>query len=168
MVVTRREFGQVVLAGVPAAAAVLGARQLHVQARTANRSLINGVQFGLQPFCYHDLPMIRENRGELIRRLVRNGMGMVELHATWVEPRFNGAGATASAARGKLREWRLNPPAGYYQGIPARALIPAQKYHPAREAILPARVRHADRLQARTSASTGPGTCGRPGLAPTS
>jgi sugar phosphate isomerase/epimerase len=61
--------------------------------------------------------MTPENRGELIRRLVRNGMGMVELHATWVEPRFNAPGVSASAAREQLRAWRLNPPARYYQGI---------------------------------------------------
>jgi sugar phosphate isomerase/epimerase len=119
MVVTRREFGKLVFVGASEAALLLGqTRAARGQgAHAANRSLINGVQFGLQPFCYHDLPMIRENRGELIRRLVRNGMGMVELHATWVEPRFNGAGVTAPAAREKLREWRLNPPAGYYRGI---------------------------------------------------
>jgi sugar phosphate isomerase/epimerase len=44
-------------------------------------------------------------------------MGMVELHATWVEPRFNGPGVSASAAREKLRAWRLNPPAGYYHAV---------------------------------------------------
>ncbi len=53
------------------------------------------MQFGLQPFCYHDLAMTRENRPTLIKRLVQNGMGMVELHATWVEPRFNVPGAPA-------------------------------------------------------------------------
>jgi sugar phosphate isomerase/epimerase len=84
---------------------------------TQNRSLINGVQFGLQPFCYHDLPMTRENRPTLIKRLVENHMGMVELHATWCEPRFDGPGVADETAREKLREWRLNPPAGYYGAI---------------------------------------------------
>src|SRR5262249_56998636 len=94
------------------------ARGARAKARAAmNRSVIKSVQFGLQPFCYHDLTMTRENRGELIRRLVRNGMGMVELHATWVEPRFNGPGVTAAAARDKQREWRLTPPPGYYQNV---------------------------------------------------
>ena len=103
MRVTRREFGSTVLAGVGGTAALAYSRPAAAQSHAAaNRSLINGVQFGLQPFCYHDLPMIRENRGELIRRLVRNGMGMVELHATWVEPRFIGPGVTADAAREQL------------------------------------------------------------------
>ena len=118
MRVTRREFGRTVLAGIGGTAALAYSRPAAAQSHAAaNRSLIKGVQFGLQPFCYHDLPMIRENRGELIRRLVRNGMGMVELHATWVEPRFIGPGVTADAAREQLRGWRLRPPTGYYQGI---------------------------------------------------
>ena len=93
------------------------ARAARAQSAAAtNRSLINGVQFGLQPFCYHDLAMTRENRGELIRRLVRNGMGMVELHATWVEPRFDDPGVSTRRAR-EAAQWRLHPPAGYYQGV---------------------------------------------------
>jgi sugar phosphate isomerase/epimerase len=118
MQMTRRELGKIAFLGLSEAALLLTqTRAARAQAHAANRSLINGVQFGLQPFCYHDLPMIRENRGELIRRLVRNGMGMVELHATWVEPRFNDPGVSASSARDKMRAWRLNPPRGYYQGI---------------------------------------------------
>jgi len=115
---TRRDFGRAVLAGLGGIAALACGRSAGAQTHPGpNRSFINGVQFGLQPFCYHDLPMTRENRGELIRRLVRNGMGMVELHATWVEPRFNVPGVSAAAARDKLREWRLAPPQGYYQGV---------------------------------------------------
>jgi sugar phosphate isomerase/epimerase len=117
MTLTRRGFGKVLLAGVSGFAAPRSAREAFAQTHPPNRSLINGVQFGLQPFCYHDLAMTRENRGELIRRLVRNGMGMVELHATWVEPRFNDPGVSAAAARDSLRAWRLSPPAGYYRGI---------------------------------------------------
>ena len=114
-VLTRRDFGRVLAAGLADLAGLQQARDARAQA--PNRSRINGVQFGLQPFCYHDLAMTRENRGELIRRLVRNGMGMVELHATWVEPRFNDPGVSAAAARDKMRAWRLSPPAGYYRGI---------------------------------------------------
>jgi len=107
MTSTRRHFGKVLLASV-SAFAVQSAREAFPQTPPPNRSLINGVQFGLQPFCYHDLAMTRENRGELIRRLVRNGMGMVELHVTWVEPRFNDPGVSAAAARDRLRAWRVS------------------------------------------------------------
>jgi sugar phosphate isomerase/epimerase len=118
MALTRRDFGRVLIAGLSEFAVLQRPRDAGAQPHPGqNRSLINGVQFGLQPFCYHDLAMTRENRGELIRRLVRNGLGMVELHATWVEPRFNDPGVSAAAARDKLRAWRLAPPAGYYRGI---------------------------------------------------
>ena len=116
MNLTRRDFGTLALsvgASLP--------RMARGQSVAApNRSLIHGVQFGLQPFCYHDLPMTRENRPTLIKRLVQNGMGMVELHATWVEPRFNVPGAPgvdATAAREKLREWRVTASPDFYRSI---------------------------------------------------
>ena len=116
---TRRDFGRRALTGVSSWAvcsAVNGSGlAFHAQAaptdRSGNRSLIGGVQFGLQPFCYHDLAMTPDNRGTLIKRLVQNGFGMVELHATWVEPRFDGS-RTAAEAREKLRGWRLSRPFG--------------------------------------------------------
>ena len=111
---TRREFGRVVV--TTASAAVLGIRRSGAAdveqaggraGRGSNRSIVSGVQFGLQPFCYHDLAMTPENRATLVQRLVQNGMGMVELHATWVEPRFAAPGVSAEAAREKLRVWRV-------------------------------------------------------------
>ena len=120
MRVTRRDFGRMAAAGVPAIGGWIAApfeQRAAGPVAGQNRSLINGVQFGLQPFCYHDLAMTRENRPTLIKRLVENGMGMVELHATWCEPRFDGPGIADETARAKLREWRLNPPPGYYAAI---------------------------------------------------
>ncbi len=110
MNLTRRDFGKIALAGIPGLA-------LAQSAAKPNRSLIHGVQFGLQPFCYHDLAMNRENRAILIQRLVENGLGMVELHAVWYEPSFASGGVSADEARDKLRNWRLNPPAGYFRDI---------------------------------------------------
>src|SRR5690242_10514569 len=112
MTTTRRDFHKLVLAGIPGIS--LAAAQT---AGKPNRSYINGVQFGLQPFCYHDLAMNVQNRAELVRRLVQNGMGMVELHATWCEPRFEGAGVSSQEAREKLRKWRVSAPADYYRQI---------------------------------------------------
>lgn len=120
MRMTRRDFGKLALSGVPAWAMRSATERMGVarQAQAgSNRSVIGGVQFGLQPFCYHDLPMTPENRGELIRRLVANGFGMVELHATWVEPRFNDPGVSASDAREKLRSWRLGSPREHYRSV---------------------------------------------------
>jgi sugar phosphate isomerase/epimerase len=123
---TRRDFGRQALTGAGTFAALSAFRgsgaQLHALARAAaprsgNRSLIGGVQFGLQPFCYHDLPMTPANRGTLISRLVQNGFGMVELHATWVEPRVDGPDVSPQEAREKLRGWRLGHPVDHYRSV---------------------------------------------------
>jgi len=116
MTLTRRDLGKIALAGVPG----FGVLSSTASAQTAaqpNRSFIGGVQFGLQPFCYHDLAMTTDNRATLVKRLVQNGMGMVELHATWCEPRFDGPRVSAQEAREKLRGWRLAAPTDYYRGI---------------------------------------------------
>lgn len=119
MVLTRRAFAKLALGGVSGVAAFDRCMAAFAWQSDggANRSSINGVQFGLQPFCYHDLPMTPENRGTLIKRLVQNGMGMVELHATWVEPRFNDPATTASDARARLRDWRVSIPADHYRAV---------------------------------------------------
>jgi sugar phosphate isomerase/epimerase len=122
---TRRDFGRLAVTALPALATRSALHELiapiHAQssrsAGASNRSLIGGVQFALQPFCYHDLPMTPENRATLIARLVQNGFGMVELHATWVEPRFNEPGVTAERAREKLRAWRLSNPVEHYARV---------------------------------------------------
>jgi sugar phosphate isomerase/epimerase len=116
MGLTRRDLGKLGLSGIPAFVGLASKASAQPAARR-NRSLIHGVQFGLQPFCYHDLPMNRENRPTLVKRLVQNGMGMVELHATWCEPRFDEPGVREQDARDKLRQWRLSTPASYYQSI---------------------------------------------------
>jgi len=122
---TRRDFGKRALTGVSSWAvcsAVNGSGlALNAQAapidRSGNRSLIGGVQFGLQPFCYHDLAMTPDNRGTLIKRLVQNGFGMVELHATWVEPRFADPGVRPEETREKQRAWRLSQPVDHYASV---------------------------------------------------
>src|SRR5262245_30087953 len=110
---TRRDFGRLTLAGLPGVATL---SSTGLRAAT-NRSSIGGVQFGLQPFCYHDLAMNPGNRAELLRRLVQNGFGMVELHATWVEPQFTASGITPEAAREQIRSWRLSRPLEHYRSI---------------------------------------------------
>jgi hypothetical protein len=113
MDLTRRDLGKLALSAIPGLTGISSAQST----ARANRSYINGVQFGLQPFCYHDLAMTTENRHVLVERLVRNGMGMVELHATWCEPRFNDPGVNSQGAREKLRNWRMKTPAEYYRKI---------------------------------------------------
>jgi sugar phosphate isomerase/epimerase len=117
MNLTRRELSKLALATVPGLAALPSAFGQGQPFTKNNRSYLHGIQFGLQPFCYHDLPMTRENRPTLVKRLVQNGMGLLELHATWCEPRFDGPGVSAKDARDKIREWRIHTPADYFQKI---------------------------------------------------
>ncbi|MEQ1948137.1 MAG: TIM barrel protein [Bryobacteraceae bacterium] len=111
---TRRDFAKTAFAGIAGVSAFRSVAQAQA---APNRSWISGVQFGLQPFCYHDLANSMETRPELIRRLVQNGMGMVELHATWCEPNYAGPGVSAKEARDKLRNWRLAATPDYYRKI---------------------------------------------------
>ncbi len=119
---TRRDFAKLAVAGAPALFALSSGLFADAGPQPElglkpNRSYFNGVQFGLQPFCYHDLPMNIENRRILIDRMVQNGLGVVELHATWCEPNFTGEGLSAEEARKKLREFRLSTGPEYYRKI---------------------------------------------------
>jgi hypothetical protein len=115
MVLTRRNFGRLALAGIPGLAGLNAMAQGNSKPMINSR--INGVQFGIQPFCYHDLPMTRENRPFLIEDMVQNQLGVVECHASWVEPRFTGPDVSSQEAREKLRDWRLTAPADYYRQV---------------------------------------------------
>jgi len=120
MKTSRRDFHKMALGGFSGLVAGMFGSPGSAQAQTPgvpNRSIIDGVQFGIQPFCYHDLAMTTQNRPELLRRIVQNGFGVVELHATWCEPRFNEPGVGDQAAREMLRQWRVKTPASYYEGI---------------------------------------------------
>ena len=88
-----------------------------LHAVSAPDSMVHGVQIGLQPFCYHDLPNTPANRGVLIERMVQNGINVVELHAAWVEPRFTGPGVDPAVARAKLRQWRLSTPPSFFAEV---------------------------------------------------
>ncbi len=103
MNLTRREFHKFALG--TSCAAALGRMMTGPDVKAAARidSNIHGVQFGLQPFCNHDLPMSIENRPILIQRMIQNGLGIVELHATWVEPPFSAPGVNPAEARDKIR-----------------------------------------------------------------
>ena len=112
---TRRDFGRLAIAGAPLIGAVCAWKDadLHAQAgdpvvRSGNRSLIGGVQFGLQPFCYHDLAMTPENRADVDQaaRAERHGHGRTACHLG--RAAFHRLRASApETAREKLRAWRL-------------------------------------------------------------
>jgi sugar phosphate isomerase/epimerase len=100
---SRREFGKIALAGLPAATALAQTRPLD--------SKIAGVQIGIQTYSLRDLPLDRA-----IAAIAEIGLGECELYAPHVEPpppaRTPGQSpaereAARKTAREALRNWRL-------------------------------------------------------------
>ena len=117
---TRRQFGKLALAGVPA----IGT---HVQA-APTLSLIGGIPFGVETFSFHDLPPAGDAR--LIPTLIEDmkfaGLAECEIMSGHVEPMGSYATgwwvATRRAAgyakmREEARRWRLSVPMDYYRNI---------------------------------------------------
>jgi sugar phosphate isomerase/epimerase len=114
---TRREFGQLALAGI--AVPMFGG---------PINSKVNGVRLGVQTYSFRDLP--RTPGGDavdiVIDAMKECGIGECELFAPQVEPQFNagargtrGAAPTPEAlkAREDLRKWRLETPLDHFRGI---------------------------------------------------
>jgi hypothetical protein len=116
---SRRHFGKLAAIGAAqlALAGGFASRRAMAMAPAKPNSVINGVRLGVQPFCYHDLAITPDNRPLLIQAMLQNGIGIVELHAGWVEPRFAAPGVTPAAARQQQHEWRLSTPPDFYLKI---------------------------------------------------
>jgi sugar phosphate isomerase/epimerase len=119
MNVTRRDFGKLAAASGAQLALVqgIGTRAAWAMVPGKPNSVINGVRIGVQPFCYHDLAMNPDNRHLLIDAMLQNGISIVELHASWVEPRSAAPGVDPEVARKQQHEWRLNTPPEFYTKI---------------------------------------------------
>jgi len=120
MTFSRRDFGKTLLAGVPAAAAFAQTPKLIEK--------INGVQFGVETFSFHDLPAA--GTPELIPALIQDmrdvGLVECEIMSGHVEPRGSYATgwwvATRKAPgynemREDARNWRLTIPMDYYRKV---------------------------------------------------
>jgi sugar phosphate isomerase/epimerase len=118
--VTRRQFGKLALAGMPAIAN-------RAQAAPA-ASLIGGIPFGVETFSFHDLPAAGDAR--LIQTLMEDmkfaGLAECEIMSGHVEPMGSYATGWWVATRrapgyAKMREdarrWRLTVPMDYYRNI---------------------------------------------------
>ncbi|HLH43917.1 MAG TPA: sugar phosphate isomerase/epimerase [Bryobacteraceae bacterium] len=96
---SRRDFGKIALAGIPAAA-LAQVRQID--------SKIAGVQIGVQSYSFRDLPLDRA-----LAAIADAGLGECELYAPHVEPRpappapGQSQADARKAAREALRNWRL-------------------------------------------------------------
>src|SRR5581483_9206377 len=117
---SRREFGQVTLGGLAAAAA--GARVLAID------STIGGVKVGAISYCFRSIP--RPAQGDyqdtLIDAFKQVGIGLCELESVRVEPEPAIAGGGRMPAnitpeytkrRDELRQWRLTVPMARFTEI---------------------------------------------------
>lgn len=118
---TRREFGQVTLAGL-GAAAFGGSRLLAID------STINGVKVGAISYCFRSIP--RPAGGDYMDTLIdafkQTGLGICELESVRVEPEPGIAGGGRIPAtvtpeytkrREELRQWRLTVPVDRFKEI---------------------------------------------------
>src|SRR6266545_8095400 len=73
---TRREFGKLALAGLPAAA-VLGRNESIFSAQAKPNSLINGVQIGTITYSYRSMP--DQSAEATLKYIVDSGISAIEL-----------------------------------------------------------------------------------------
>ncbi len=114
---TRRDFGKWAVAGIPLATMALespvfcGGRNLILRSRASS--------WGAQTYSFRDLTGV----DPVIAALVTVGLSSCELFAHHVEiasATYNSGGAASGptpSARENLRQWRLNAPAGYFEGV---------------------------------------------------
>lgn len=128
---TRRQMGHAV-AGA-AVFGTLGARRAQAAPITAN-----GVKIGVAAGSYRDIPRSPDQAAyiaALARACAESGAGLIEFHASQVEPEqapvvrpapdapkptpeeAEAARQKAAVARTELRKWRLATPASYYAGV---------------------------------------------------
>ena len=93
---TRREFGKLALAGLPAAAGVGGSGSMFgAFAQSKPNSLIDGVQIGTITYSYRSMP--EQSAEAILKYVVESGISAIELMGGPVE---SFAGAPAAAGRG--------------------------------------------------------------------
>lgn len=113
--ITRREFGQIAVAGL-------------VYPRLAFGQSVGGVRLGVQTYSFRDLP--RTPGGDAVDPVIAAmkacGATECELFAPQVEPQFNAGArgrrgdppsAEATKARDDLRKWRLTTPLEHFSAI---------------------------------------------------
>lgn len=96
---TRRDFGKIILAGVPVSVAL-----------NKIDSQINGVRIGVQSYSFR-----RMSLDEAIEGMVEIGIGECELFSGHVEP--HRGSARDPFVRERLRQWRLTTPLDHFRTI---------------------------------------------------
>ncbi len=111
---TRRDFGKIAAAALPAASA-FGA---------GPHSVVGGVKLGAITFSFHDLKRTpgQDSVDECISDLLYAGCQFCELMSNDVEPAGPGRGAAAAnptgiSPREALRNWRINAPTEHFEAV---------------------------------------------------
>jgi sugar phosphate isomerase/epimerase len=127
MAYTRREFGKLALAGLPAATVLGGSGSIFgafAQAQTKPNSLIDGVQIGTITYSYRSMP--DQSAEATLRYIVESGVSAIELMGGPVES-FAGAPMPAAAGgRGAAAAGRGPGRAGGQTGRAQRGALPAE------------------------------------------
>jgi sugar phosphate isomerase/epimerase len=120
---TRREFGRMALAGVPAAAVLGGNGFFSALAQTKPNSLIEGVQIGTITYSYRS--MVDQSAEATLRYILDSGISAVELMGGPIES-FAGIPAAPAGGRGGGRGagGRGGPEGGRGRG--ERGAVPAE------------------------------------------
>ena len=121
---TRRDFGKLAGAGIPLATMALKSPNLFAGEKPDSK--IAGVQLGAQTYSFRDFTGV----DPVIAALVTVGLSSCELFAPHVEiagATYNSGGASRGSnsaaagatpsARENLRQWRLNAPMSYFEGV---------------------------------------------------
>jgi sugar phosphate isomerase/epimerase len=113
---SRRRFGQIALAAMPAA-----------NAFGKLDSVVQGIQFGLQSYSFNGTPAATA-LDLVIQSMVETGLGEVDVWSPLIEPpelsdKARVAGATAeerAQARAAIAKWRATAPLDYFRAIRKR------------------------------------------------
>ena len=97
---SRRDFGKIVLAGLPLSAAL-----------SDINSKVGGVRLGVQSYSFRTMPL-----DEALKAMVAIGIGECELFSGHVEPRPQAA-PRSPEAREEQRKWRLTAPLDHFTAV---------------------------------------------------
>lgn len=106
---SRRDFGKIVLAGLPAYAAL---------AKTA--STVDGVRIGVCTYSFRDMPRRNGDAvGPVLQALKECNANICELFSPQLEPENHAAPKSPEArkSREELRQWRLTTPMSHFKDV---------------------------------------------------
>jgi len=107
MTYSRRQFGKIVLTGLPLAAATFSNPSLLFAADKPD-SKFNGVQIGvIAPYSYHNMP---DDAESLLKFIVRDGISAAEMQAPPIEEFAGAPKQSGNVQEKEMTQWRTSVP----------------------------------------------------------